>query len=31
LSQSSHEYAQQYSWKRCANETFEFLNCIAKH
>jgi glycosyltransferase involved in cell wall biosynthesis len=31
LSQSSHEYAQQYSWKRCANETFEFLNCIAKY
>lgn len=31
LSKASYERAQQYSWRRCAEETFGFLNSIAKY
>lgn len=30
LAQASFERAQQYSWQRCANETFEFLSKVMK-
>ena len=30
LAQASFERAQQYSWQRCANETFEFIKQIAQ-
>lgn len=28
LAQESYECAQKYSWQRCANETFQFLNAV---
>ncbi len=31
LSQASYKRVQQFSWKRCANETFGFLADIAQH
>ena len=31
LSQASYERVQQYSWRRCAEETFGFLNSIVKY
>tara|TARA_B100000767_G_C19615813_1_gene471875 strand:- start:129 stop:923 length:795 start_codon:yes stop_codon:yes gene_type:complete len=31
LSKASYERAQQYSWRRCAEETFGFLNSMAKY
>jgi len=30
LSQVSYRQAQQYSWRRCADQTFEFLVSIAQ-
>jgi glycosyltransferase involved in cell wall biosynthesis len=30
LAQESFARAQEYSWKHCANETFEFLNEVVK-
>ena len=30
LSRASHKRAQQYSWRRCADETFEFLSETAR-
>ena len=31
LSNMSYQQAQQYSWQRCANETFRFLVTITKN
>jgi glycosyltransferase involved in cell wall biosynthesis len=30
LAQASYARAQEYSWKRCANETFGFLNAVVQ-